>query len=189
MDIMSHYMDSTLQLKNFKELASLRNGRIRDSHNYITRLSFSTYMKVDAEIICHLGTLFPELEVGIFKCISSARVLTGKAKECWSPYEFVSRMPRLREIFISLQGNTMKDESRAASMLFFSMIHHSPKLDKMVFEQYGHSMQNQMELFCAIKKWKNWRGICNDSIKSLTLRGWALEWDRKAHFNLTFVLR
>ncbi|KAF8243770.1 hypothetical protein K440DRAFT_667791 [Wilcoxina mikolae CBS 423.85] len=181
MDVPGHYMDSSLQLKNFKELSMLRNGRIRDSYNYITRLSFSNSMKVDAEVMCHLGTLFPELEVGIFKRVSSARALTGKAKECWSPYEFVSRMPRLREIVIGLQGNNMKEESRAASMLFFSMIHHSPKLHTMVFEQHGYQMQNQMELFCAIKKWKNWRGICNDSIKSLNIKGWALEWDLLTH--------
>ncbi|KAF8539402.1 hypothetical protein BDD12DRAFT_805381 [Trichophaea hybrida] len=181
MDVPGHYMDSSLQLKNFKELSVLRNGRIRDSYNYITRLSFSNSMKVDAEVMCHLGTLFPELEVGIFKRVYSARALMGKAKECWSPYEFVSRMPRLREIVICLQGNNMKEESRAASMLFFSMIHHSPKLHTMVFEQHSYQMQNQMELFCAIKKWKNWRGICNDSIKSLKIKGWALEWDLLTH--------
>ena len=193
-----YQVEDTLQVKSFREIAlassSLKSGSsLRSRHNYITRLSFSDRMKVEARVICHLGSLFPELEVAVFGQLYDARAISEHAKESVSVYETVSRMPRLREIVIGLASQPSKEEMRGASMMFFSIVHQAPVLQSMVFSAIDHLPPPQMELFCALKKWKDWCGINNASIRSLTLRGWALEWDRQfpppcvAHCKLTFA--
>lgn len=178
-----YQVEDTLQVKSFREIAlassSLKSGSsLRSRHNYITRLSFSDRMKVEARVICNLGSLFPELEVAVFGQLYDARAISEHAKEPVSVYETVSRMPRLREIVIGLASQPSKEEMRGASMMFFSIVHQAPVLRSMVFSAIDH-LPPQMELFCALKKWKDWCGINNASIRSLTLKGWALEWDRQ----------
>jgi hypothetical protein len=43
-----------------------------------------------------------------------------------------------------------------------------------------------MELFCAIKEWKNWTGISNHSLEQLYLNSWALQWDLLTHNGYMF---
>lgn len=183
MDVPMYATEDNLRVKSFKEIAlassSLRPGSsLRSRHNYITRLSFSERMKVNAQVICHLGSLFPELEVAVFGQLYDAMTIGEDVTEPVSVYQIVSRMPRLREIVIGLSSNHSKEEMRGASMMFFSIIYQAPVLRSMVFGSLNH-IPPKMELFCALKKWKDWRGINNASIRSLTLKGWALEWDRQ----------
>lgn len=86
-------------------------------------------------------------------------------------------MSRLRVLdihLVSFSGLMNERSALAVSALFLSLIHHAPRLVEFSYKQ---SCDCTVGLLQATKAWRGYKGIRNESLKRLKVRGFTIELD------------
>ena len=169
-----------LGVKSFRILSEagseVKPGLRSRAHNYITRLTLIGGMEISSEILVRLGTYFPELQTFRADNIGPTDALDVIHKDCANGYTYASHMPRLESLEVNFGYRHDHKPTTAISTFFFSLIHQAPNIRHIGYRCEG-AHNDKLKLFEAIRKWRGgWKGSCHDTLTTMKLRGFALEW-------------
>lgn len=170
---------TTVYMRRLSETGSLvKDGPKIMAKNYITSLSFTGGMVVDAEVFLHMGNFFPELRnLKITQVADYSNSLDNAIDQSTDYDALIPKLPRLKTCEVCFR-DAKHGKANASSVLFFGIMKAAPHLEKLIY-QAGDQCYDRVKLFSSIRKWKpegSWKGVKLPKLKHLVMRDWAIEW-------------